>query len=280
MFRFNPFVMSIIIATLSFTAFPVYGQILYTDVEPDEVVKAPESLPFKVYNIDMNHDNKPDFKLQHFAPDPLNAAVEIYSWPDECTEAILCNTYNGRPSALEEGFTISPALSSKQFINTYHGGGNTALFINKAEVLTEEWDTDEDRYVGVLVEVNGNWHVGWIRLNMPADASEFTVKDYAIELTPNTPIQAGDQGNTGIDTPDDPTLLAEIYSTGSAIVVELPASALTSTLDLYTILGSHIGEYPLTAAVNRISMHSVPPGAYVAVVQQGSAVTTKLVAVW
>jgi hypothetical protein len=279
MFRSCSFALCIGVALL-FAALPLHAQILYTDLEPDEVVKAPDNPPFKEYSLDINKDGKPDFKLEHFAPDPSFTAVEIYSWPDDPVEAILCDTHNGRPSALTEGFQITPAISSKQFMNTYTGSANSALFINNASSLTEDWDVGEDRYLGVLIELNGNWHVGWIRLNMPADASEFTIKDYAVQLTPNTWIEAGDKGATAVVNPDDPAVRAEIYSTGSAIIVNLPNMAQDATLDVYNILGAHAGQFALASPVNRIPMQNAVPGTYVAVVRAGQSFTTRVLSVW
>ena len=49
-----------------------------------------------------------------------------------------------------------------------------------------------DKYLGVRFDLSGDTHYGWIRVNVAADCSRITIKDYAYEDAPDTPIKAGD----------------------------------------------------------------------------------------
>jgi hypothetical protein len=281
MFRYYQLAGILLIALHLSIPLPVSSQILYTDVNPDVTVKAPENPPFAAYNVDMNMDGKGDIKLEHFAPDPSSMAVEVFSWPDDVIEAILVDSHNGRPSALPEGFEITMSVPQKEFICTYNGHGNAALFVNYSSSLTEEWDTDEDRYLGIAVVVDGDVHYGWIHISTPPNASSFTIKGYALEMTPGAAILAGDKGVTDVDPPEKPVLDVNIYSTGRSIVVDLPgSSAVDATLTLYTILGAHAGEYVLSQAKSTINLPNARSGAYAAVVRQGLNVKTKMLVLW
>lgn len=53
------------------------------------------------------------------------------------------------------------------------------------------WIGVEDRYLPVRYQTDAGWHYAWIRLDIDADASFFTLKDYAISAQPNAVIAAG-----------------------------------------------------------------------------------------
>ncbi len=255
------------------------SQVLYTDIVPDTVVQAIVGNPTAEFYLDLNNDGKRDFRFVHFAPVPVFTAVEVYCFPDDIEEGVMVEAFDQRPSAAKKGNAITMALSSKQFVNTYHDGVNSALFINNADDLTEPWDTGEDRYLGVAISLNDGWHFGWIRLNMPANASSFTIKDYAVELTPEKTIYAGDMGTTAVDRPELASSEPEIHTAGKSLFVTLPPAAANATLALYSILGTHAGSFELPNSSNMIDLRGATPGVYAALVNVGNRVHTKLVLV-
>jgi hypothetical protein len=61
------------------------------------------------------------------------------------------------------------------------------------------WANTTDKYLGVRFEFNGQAHFGWVRLSVKASpygkpTIQVTLTGYAYETTPNTSINAGDQG--------------------------------------------------------------------------------------
>lgn len=61
------------------------------------------------------------------------------------------------------------------------------------------WANTKDKYLGVRFEFNGQAHFGWVRLSVKASpygkpTIQVTLTGYAYETTPNTTINAGDQG--------------------------------------------------------------------------------------
>ncbi|NOZ33954.1 MAG: T9SS type A sorting domain-containing protein [Chlorobi bacterium] len=62
--------------------------------------------------------------------------------------------------------------------------------------LTGNFGGAGDKFIGVEFDINGNTHLGWIRVNVNSDASQMIIKDYAYEATPLTTIKAGEIPNS------------------------------------------------------------------------------------
>jgi hypothetical protein len=261
---------------LLFVVSPARAQMLYTDISPDTTLAAPDGVVFHNYFVDLNQDAKDDFKFTHFVPNASMKAVEVYSFADEPEEEILVNS--GRaPLALEAFFEIS-AGSAGTWVNTFSGSSNSALFMNANYMPGSPWAGVVDGYLGVRIKVAGAWHYGWIRLDVPADASSFTLKDFAVNLYPGESILAGESLTTPVNPVTSPDLGVDIYSVGKTCIVEFNYPAVdNATAHIYTLLGKHVLSSPLSGKSNRIRMDAVPEGTYMVLVRDGENVWTRLV---
>ena len=53
-----------------------------------------------------------------------------------------------------------------------------------------QWFDVADRYLGIRLDLSSGTHFGWVRCDVPYGASMVTIKDFAFETAPNTPIAA------------------------------------------------------------------------------------------
>ena len=98
-------------------------------------------------------------------------------------------------------------------------------------------------FIGFRIQEGAEYRYGWVRLQVNTldpcpepinDALEIQVENYAIQLTPNTPIAAGDTGVAGCSAPSD--ILA--LTTENAIKVQWSAVVGATTYKLrYQALG-------------------------------------------
>jgi len=72
-----------------------------------------------------------------------------------------------------------------------------------------------DRYVGLRIELSGNEHYGWARIDVLSPTS-FTLKDYAINLTPNQSIITGDTGLAANASPAQNVVLQDVADAGNS----------------------------------------------------------------
>ncbi|MCH8331642.1 MAG: hypothetical protein IH946_09760, partial [Bacteroidetes bacterium] len=88
-----------------------------------------------------------------------------------------------QPFALDFGDTIDA--------NQMDWSNNNSGHMQLAPGGNGQWHGVSDKYMGLKVWINGNWHYGWVRMDVSSSGSEFTVKDYAYEDIPDQRITAG-----------------------------------------------------------------------------------------
>ena len=164
------------------------AQILYTDVDPDTAI-----IGYASYDLDLNNDGIDDIDIEA-GNDLWYNFIEIWEFGDG--SVMVTNTWSELPLALDDGAHITddgnfekspPALIMASVFDYY--GEIAPGFGN--------WLDAADKYLGVRVQIDTNYYYGWIRLSTSVQHDEphtitTELKDYAIQLTPNTPIHAGD----------------------------------------------------------------------------------------
>jgi hypothetical protein len=113
-------------------------------------------------------------------------------------------------SALDSGDLIGPALG---FISNATNVGWLASMYSS--ITYAPFANAGDKFLGVKFLSGGNLHYGWIRLNCTVAPVTYTLKDYAYEATPNTPIIAGD--GVPCATPPDIVSATSLGPTGEKL---------------------------------------------------------------
>ena len=166
----NPLKNFVTFCLLLFCNSSLFGQISYTDI--------PDATPNVTYPLDLNNDSIDDFIIQMGA-----------------TDKIVCFPQNDNAYAGEfTGATYFPwALNTISFIcdtlSSWYGPNNPGFLAFSSS--SGNWLGQTDKYLALKLNVGTNTHYGWVRLNVVATATSFTVKDYAFESTPNACILTG-----------------------------------------------------------------------------------------
>lgn len=187
----------------------VNAQIHYKDIDPDETLSG----PIDSVDIDINEDGVFDYRFYKYSyvststvyrygiVRPLNGNKFLGSYysssiiiPKDLAAGDNISSQAG-PWAATGSATGYYSMGFLAFFSSYsgmqYGYGN---FIGK-----------NDKFLGLRFTINNNTHYGWIRLDIPSDASTVTLKDMAYNATPNDPILAGEDG-VGIKSPDEQQL--------------------------------------------------------------------------
>ena len=196
------------------------AQIVYTNIDPDEILNADGDS----YLLDLNNDGTVDFNLDFVnfeLPGIFYIATEPSQTWDGLVKQVIVSDNNNfvagsygeydtfLPYALEPGVEVGPALqflnnatSDMQFLGLYVGiidyphVGSTYPFINRGN-----WNGENEKFLGLELHSGGDIFYGWVRLSVQPDYIGFTVHDYAYQATPNTPIITG-EGETCATSPD------------------------------------------------------------------------------
>lgn len=147
------------------------AQVMYTDI--------PDATPNATFPLDLNNDSIDDFVIQ------MGATDKIVCFPQN--DNAYAGEFNGAnyfPWALNTNSFICDTLSS------WYGPNNPGFLAFSSS--SGNWIGQTDKYLALKLNVGTNTYYGWIRLDVVATATSFTVKDYAYESTPNTCIVTGE----------------------------------------------------------------------------------------
>ena len=240
------------------------GAIVYTDVSPDFAGGIGSQ-----YFLDLNNDGTDDFRIYSVQSGSSSYSyVNLYIEPLGANNDVLGSGSSNYayPFALNSGQTISAGGSS--WFNNGYGSGYQSMVWGYSNSLGN-WPSATDKYLGLRIQVGGNTYYGWARLDVNADGSSFTVKDYAYEDVANLSINAG--ATTGIVPADPATMVvgADVAenANGLDLLVDFTAAANEATVNEYRIMAvkaASAGAFDLAAAEN------IAMGNYTVVAPSGS----------
>jgi hypothetical protein len=148
----------------------LYSQIIYTDI--------PDATPNATYPLDLNNDTIVDFLIQ------FDLGNKVMCKPQNN------NAYSGNfvggvhlPWALSASDSICDSLA------TWYDANNPGSMAWGTSI--GYWAGETNKYLALKLFVGTNTYYGWVRLDLPATSTSFTIKDYAYQSTPNACIQPG-----------------------------------------------------------------------------------------
>ncbi len=262
-----------LIIGLVFITSNVKSQIIYTDVDPDITISGFQ----QGYGVDFNDDDKMDVHITLLS----NTGVWVmHLIPDENSDLTYV-VYDGEEaSVLVDGDDISPASNLYQ-LGSGWGGLLYGYWENSGEY--GNWTgTQEDKYLGIKFEIDGNFHFGWIKLTTIVyayDNMEFTVKGFAYNAAENEGIIAGDTGQA-TDILEMRNTSFSIYPNPTKDFINLPTFDEAAVIIISDISGKMVyqGEVMQSQAKGTIDISSLNTGLYIVRVQTGRKVlTSKLV---
>ena len=156
------------------------SNIIYTDIEPDFTS---ENLDDS-YNLDLNNDQNVDFKVMSFwGPEMWESELVISSVPIDRNGILSLG--QGPP------YTAFPLNRGVKISTTEGEFYQTQSFFNSYECIgCISWKDKLDKYLGLRFIIDGKTHYGWARLYVTS-TTQWVIKDYAYNATPNMPIFAG-----------------------------------------------------------------------------------------
>lgn len=193
-------------ALLALAPTAAQAQVVYTDVSPDQALATGDE-----YTIDFDGDGRDDVQIILDAPSATFNRALLFT--DETNGGGVVGT---GPSGAYNYFYASvlaagTSISAANVVDNSNVGaaGNRDDFLLASTFGATTYGAFRgvtDAYIGVRFQTTaGTTHYGWIRVDA-VDGTALTVKDYAYQSTPNTPINAG-MGATATE----PDALAEGY---------------------------------------------------------------------
>ncbi|WP_274475165.1 T9SS type A sorting domain-containing protein [Mangrovimonas aestuarii] len=244
-----------------------YGQIVYTDIEPDFVG---DNLNNN-YDLDLNNDGTVDFTFSSYES---SQALTV------STSSPLVNAFYG----LAPWYCTAKPMNNGDLINNL--GSNTPLaywceftggigLIQDWPDIGYFWTDSPDKYLGLRFNIMGNIHYGWARMDL-TNSAQWTIKDYAYNSVAGEGIIAG---QTTL-TIEDNTLADKVKITTSNNLITIHNLTALSNYNLYTITGNKVLDGTISKKNNQISTITLAKGIYVLELRypdRGDSIIIKLV---
>lgn len=160
--------------------------IVYTDLEPDFTGRN----LIDCFELNLNNDQIVDFVI-------CPGKEDDWEW---LTIASNTRSGNGIISVAPWYSQALPLVKGQEIFKLagYRNGEfyETISFIaigycfHLEENCSYDWANKAERFLGLKFDINGRKHYGWAQLEVKS-ATEWTIKDYAYNATPDKPILAG-----------------------------------------------------------------------------------------
>lgn len=161
--------------------------IIYTDIVPDF---SSASINY-YYNLDLNNDLIDDFYMGSYFNVINLFEINSIQESNNINACMVVNPFSPYTLPLykdNEIFKLAGNANSPNY-------ASMAYFIIKDCISGESecnynWKDKKDNYLGLRFYIKGQTHYGWVRLDITSH-TEWVIKDYAFNATPNSPILAG-----------------------------------------------------------------------------------------
>lgn len=242
----------------------VNASIIHTDIDPDSTstMDATSMSDFNICTIDFNNDGVKEFDFRwdefsnmgmgwffHMTPDGTNAEYIL--------KGTQMNAFGARYiEPLAQNVTIDAAA------NWGTDDYPEPLIGDDADPNFQDLG---DRYVGVRFDLNGNTHYGWVLVSFDSNRT-LTIKEYAYEDQPNTPINAGQtsSGSTA-SIVEESVEKMPFYPNPVNDFLTIENSSSWSAVQLYNLNGKLVLNSVLAPGQKEIDLSEYQPGNYVLV---------------
>jgi hypothetical protein len=242
--------------------------IVYTSVNSTLTTTNP------VDSVDINADGTYD------------AAMVIYDDPSIGLTFVLGGPLNSQGHALAgsipSGYNYPFRLNAGEQINTQNflpvdSAGTFTWVQNGTNPFNEFWNGGvTDGYLGLKLNVGGNTHYGWVRMDIAADGQTVVIKDMAFNSTANGAITAGQ----GIGLDKYAEIANSVWVDGERIYADILIEFNHASIDLIDITGKQVANFELANAKQDFDVSHLAAGTYVLSIKVDEDIINKKVVLY
>lgn len=264
------------------------GQVVYTDVNPDQTFTLGGG-----YVLDVDNNTVTDFTFQvgtsYVTSGTINVNVKAGMINGPASNEVIGQTQNvgGQTLFLADTLLTGDNISTAaNWLSVGATAGWPVLLGGQMKIgVFPEGGAGNfldvtDKYVGLKFQIGADVHYGWARFDVSADGLTYTIKDYAYESLKETPIEAGKttSGYTDVDEKDE--LNVNVFQYGESLFIDTKNEDIS---DGQLTVVDLSGKIVLTTSVSEtrevINISALANGTYVVSLQLKSGVATKKISV-
>ncbi len=267
-----------------------FGQVLVTDLTPDVTINLPGNYP-----LDLDTNTVTDFLINvrtttwqsTLATTYYNSATLVAVGTTAGSNSIKAYNFYNTPLMVSQAFarglsygaTIGPSSTANSFwtsapVGTSMGIKNLAGVANiRSSTMQGGQFLGADRYLGVRFQIGANTHYGWVRISATAGANAFTIKSYAYEATPDTPINAGFLTSSSTSPLEEHIVLS---SENNNVIIDLKGIP-AANVKLITSTGQVLASTRITEGTNEIATNGASGLCIVEITDDNAVIRKKVI---
>lgn len=167
------------------------GQFQYTNI-PDSTINTNNGF----FDLDLDQDGTPDFRIRQYLDTGVaktTTAIQIQPAVGSTNRVAGISFANFNYPFNVEAATMIDSATQWNGVGGNLNNGYMAFVVNgQANYPNSNWIGPLiDGYLGLEITKNGQKHYGWARLDVGDSSRSFTVKDFSINLTPDSAMIVG-----------------------------------------------------------------------------------------
>jgi len=261
------------------------AQIVYTDVNPDITLTDPAADGlFSSAFLDLDGDGHNDFTLWALSSEQGGQGGGTFNLAGALP-------YSGTANANENGIVGYSNTVGSYYVSALYQGDLIGTSINiwtqidrRGTLVWDylnggkfgEWKNDViDMYMGIHFKGgDGNYHFGWVRMDVFQNPVQITVKDFAYEAGDETLIHAGDMGNIGIPAVNSNGNIRMFAFEKQVFISSSHVPGDQMTIAIRDMLGKTVLSQTTRETTLRMSLNDLANSIYLITVSKGNEVKT------
>jgi hypothetical protein len=272
----------------------VSAQVNYTDLNPDVLVTG----NLDSYLLDLNGDLTPDFSFvtldtafggtnTSYFPIPVTynvnyAGAQMNNFPGNQWAGENVITGTGTSASSSFGLANIPQGSSIGPGNSWDSSSTLVGLNINVSIPLLGYSTNIQSgpmigttgFIGLKFSVGGNTHYGWARVEVTPNGEILSIKDYAYDGTPNTPIVAGETGSGPVGVNDNQDFV-NVQTMGKFIRIELTQNLDFAQATVTSISGQEVVSRELNSTISDINTSEIASGIYILNINSNNGSYTK-----
>jgi len=217
----------------------------------------------------------------------FDIAMVQYNIPAYQADVVLGGPINSQghamagssPSSYPYPFVLNGGdqVNTQQFLGA-DSLGTFTIVVSGTNPYSSFWNGGvTDGYLGVKLNVSGNTHYGWIRMDMTANAQSVTIKDMAYNTAANGAIQAGE--GTAFNLDEFEKVANSIWVSERTLYADVKVDFITGTINLMDVSGRAIESFALNTSKQEFDVSHLPAGTYILSMELNGNVYNKKVVI-
>jgi len=246
------------------------AQVIYTNVDPD--FNHPGGAT--TVGLDLNNDGTFDYLIASIDTTITNSNGTF----DVKTTLVAPYGTAGNEIAgsAPSGYNYALALDNSTMVDAnlnWIAATNTMAYnVNSSNPYNENWNGVTDKFLGLRFDINGSTHFGWARMDVDADADVWTMKDYAYDGTPNTPISTDMALGVATDVVAENIL---VFNSNNVLYVNINGELSNGTVKIMNLAGQVVVDESLNGTRNNFNLANLHSGIYLVTTTFNEGVATK-----